>query len=94
MSHFAKVCLSRKEKVHVAEEAEEYDSEERLLKIEAITAINERGKQLTSSITLLIEGKYKEQITCQLDTGTTCNVISYKDCFRTGILPYARPSPS
>ena len=78
MNHFAKVCQASKEKVHVAEEAEGYgyESKESLLKIEEITAINGSGKQLTASITFLIEETYKEQLVCQLDTGATCNVIS------------------
>ena len=81
MNHFAKVCRANKEKVHVAEEAEGYgyDSEESLLKIEEITAVNGSGKQLTASITFLIEVTYKEQLVCQLDTGATCNVISHKN---------------
>ena len=83
MNHFAKVCQTKKEKVHVAEEAEAeeygYESEESLLKIEEITAIKGSGKQLTASITFLIEEMYKEQLVCQLDTGATCNVISHRN---------------
>ena len=79
MNHFAKVCQAGKEKVHVAEVAEGYESEESLLKIEEITAINGSGKQLTSSITFVIEEQYKEQLVCQLDTGATCNVISHRN---------------
>ena len=47
MNHFAKVCQAGQEKVHVAKEAEGYESEESLLKIEEITAVNGSGKQLT-----------------------------------------------
>ena len=83
MNHFAKVCQAKKEKVHVAEEAEAeeygYESEESLLKMEEITAINGSGKQLTASITFLIEEMYKEQLMCQLDTSATCNVISHRN---------------
>jgi len=79
MNHFAKVCQAGKEKVHVAEVAEGFESEESLLKIEEITAINGSGKQLTSSITFVIEEQYKEQLVCQLDTGATCNVISHRN---------------
>ena len=83
MHQFAKVCQAKKEKVHVAEEAvaEEYgyESEQSLLKIEEITAIKGSGKQLTASITFLIEEMYKEQLVCQLDTGATCNVISHRN---------------
>lgn len=79
MNHLAKVCKSAKEKVHLAEEVEEYDSEVLLLKIEEVTTIKGCGKQLISSITFLVEGKYSEQCTCQLDTSATCNVINYKD---------------
>ena len=56
-----------------------YESEESLLKIEEITAINGSGKQLTASITFLIEDTYKELLVCQLDTGATCNVISHRN---------------
>ena len=83
MNHFAKVCQAKKEKVHVAEEAEAkeygYESEESLLKIEEITAIKGSGKQLTARITFLIEEMYKEHLVCQLDTGATCNVISHRN---------------
>ena len=83
MNHFAKVSQTKKEKVHVAEEAEAeeygYESEESVLKIEEITAIKGSGKQLTASITFLIEEMYNEQLVCQLDTGATCNVISHRN---------------
>jgi len=79
MNHFAKVCMASKEKVHVAEEADGYDSEESLLKVEEITAITGSGKQLTSSITFIVEEEYQEQLVCQLDTGATCNVISHRN---------------
>ena len=82
MNHFSKVCLSRKDSrgtVHFAEEAkvEDYDSEEYILKIEEISAIKGHGKQMTSSITFLVDGD--EKVPCQLNTGSTCNVISYTD---------------
>ena len=78
MNHFAKVCQASKEKVHVADDTEgySYESDESLLKIEEI---NGSRKQLTASITSLIEETYKEQLSCQLDTGATCNVISHRD---------------
>ena len=79
MNHFAKVCKSGKEKVHMAEEAEGYDSEESLLKVQEITAINGSRKQLTSCITFIIEEEYQEQLVCQLDTGATCDVISHRN---------------
>ena len=63
----------------MAEEAEGYDSEESLLKVEEITAIHGSGKQLTSCITFIIEEEYQEQLVCQLDTGATCNVISHRN---------------
>ena len=49
------------------------------LKIEEITAITGSGKQLTASITFLIEVTNKEQLVCQLDMGATCNVISHRN---------------
>ena len=54
MNHFARMCQSSKKKVHVAEEAEGFESEESLLQLEEITAISGSGKQLTSSITFIV----------------------------------------
>ena len=76
------MCLSRKDSrgtVHFAEEAkvDDYDSEESILKIEKISAIKGHGKQMTSSITFLVDDDEKVPLVCQLDTGSTCNVISY-----------------
>ena len=84
MNHFSKVYLSRKDSrgtVHFAEEAkvDDYDSEESILKIEEISAIKGHGKQMTSSITFLVDDDEKVPLVCQLDTGSTCNVISYTD---------------
>ena len=84
MNHFSKVCLSRKDSrgtVHFAEEAkvDDYDSEESILKVEEISAIKGQGKQMTSSITFLVDDDEKVPLVCQLDTGSTCNVISYTD---------------
>ena len=94
MNHVAKVCQANKEKVRAAEEAERYgyESEESLLKIEGIIAINSSRKQLTTSITFLIEDTYKEQLVCQLDTGATCNVISHRNLVQ--LLQKGDPPPS
>ena len=34
---------------------------------------------MTSSITFLVDGDEKVLIVCQLDTGSTCNAITYTD---------------
>ena len=34
---------------------------------------------MTSSITFLVDDDDKVPLVCQLDTGSTCNVISYMD---------------
>ena len=78
------LCLSRKDSrgtVHFAEEAQvdDYDSEESSLTIEDISAIKGHGKQMISSITFLVDDDEKVPLVCQLDTGSTCNVISYTD---------------
>jgi len=73
MNHFAKVCHASKEKVHVAVEAEGYgyESEESLLKIVEITAINGSGKKLTASITFL-------QRAASVSIGHWCNLQRYQ----------------
>ena len=75
MNHFSKECLSRKDEAKV----EDYDSEESILKIEEISSIKGHGKQMTSSITFLVDGDEELPLVCQLDTGSTCNVICYTD---------------
>ena len=52
------MCQSSKKKVHVAEEAEGFESEESLLQLEEITAISGNGKQLTSSITFIVDDTF------------------------------------
>ena len=52
------MCQSSKKKVHVAEEAEGFESEESLLQLEEITAISGSGKQLTSSITFIVNDTF------------------------------------
>ena len=58
MNHFARIRQSSKKKVHVAEEAEGFESEESLLQLEEITAISGSGKQLTSSITFIVDDTF------------------------------------
>ena len=58
MNHFVRMCQSSKKKVHVAEEAEGFESEESLLQLEEIKAISGSGKQLTSSITLIVDDTF------------------------------------
>ena len=52
------MCQSSKKKVHVAEEAEGFEWEESLLQLEEITAISGSGKQLTSSITFIVDDTF------------------------------------
>ena len=52
------MCQSSKKKVHVAEEVEGFESEESLLQLEEITAISGSGKQLTSSITFIVDDTF------------------------------------
>ena len=52
------MCQSSKKKVHVAEEAEGFESEESLLQLEEITTISGSGKQLTSSITFIVNDTF------------------------------------
>ena len=46
-----------------------------MLQLEEITAISGSGKQLTSSITFIVDQEYKEQLVCQLDTEATRNSL-------------------
>ena len=74
-NHFQKMCLS--ESVDFAEEVDGNSSDDSVLHVEEITALKGKGKQLLASLTFIPEANQKEQVECLLDTGATCNVISY-----------------
>lgn len=80
MNHFAAVCFSRK-KVHQIEGEEDLSSDENCLKVETISLVESKSKQWFANINFLPRGKekYETQLSCQLDTGSTCNVISAND---------------
>ncbi len=81
-NHFAKVCLKSKSKptegkLHCIEDSNEGqvgDSDDDIYTVESISTVHmERKKWFVS---LRLDGK---TLRCQLDSGATCNVMSYKD---------------
>ena len=73
MNHFARICQSSKKKVHVPEEVDGYESEESLLQLEEITVISGSGNQLTSSITFIVDQKYKACVSIGHWSNLLCN---------------------
>ena len=59
------------------------DSDLSVLQVETVSTLAGKGKQVLTELILCIEDadrvKYKKSMVCQLDTGTSCNVISYRD---------------
>lgn len=86
-NHFATVCNSKKQnRVNFVEEEEEYDSHDSdlsLLTIETVAAVTGKGRQLLAKLNFCVkdceQANLKVPVTCQLDTGASCNVISYRD---------------
>ena len=86
-NHFSSVCKAKtransSEKVKVVlEESDTYS--ESLFKLETLSTLSSKGKKVFASLEFCLadthKHNYKSQLLCQLDTGATCNVISYGD---------------
>ena len=80
--HFASVCMAKKKGVvnFVQESQDNSDSEESVLKMEDISSVESCGNRWFAMLTFYCEhNKLETKLKCQLDTGATCNVISYRD---------------
>ena len=67
---------------HETDESDEEFSEDEdpILKIEEVSVIKTPGKQLLVNLNLSTEtGQFVTETECQIDTGATCNIISYRD---------------
>ena len=80
--HFASVCMAKKKsEVNLVQESHESsDSEESVLKVEDISSIESCGNRWFATLSFYCEHyKHETKLKCQLDTGATCNVLSYRD---------------
>ena len=56
------------------------DSEESIFTIEDVSSVRSQGKQLYANMGFQdIETEFRKDLECQLETGVTCNVMSYDD---------------
>ena len=79
-NHFASVCNStRRDHVNNVEDENDSDSDLSVLTVDVVSAIAGKGKQVLAKLTFCIQDKFKTSMECQLDTGVSCNVISYRD---------------
>ena len=86
LNHFASVCLSKQNRPRVnaltqeCDDETSADSDDSLLKIEELASVNAKGKQLFTDLEFMDDqNSYTTKLNCQLDTGATCNVISFRD---------------
>ena len=80
--HFARVCIAKKKGVvnFVQESQRSSDSEESVLKVEDVSSIESCGNRWFAMLSFYCEhNKLETKLKCQLDTGATCNVLSYRD---------------
>ena len=80
--HFASVCMAKeKSEVNLVQESHESsDSEESVLKVEDNSSIKSCGNRWFATLSFYCEHyKHETKLKCQLDTGATCNVLSYRD---------------
>ena len=90
-NHFATVCrFNDKSKSHNPKhrgvrqvetfEEESEASDDPLFKIEEVSNMKTNGKQINANLVFSdMKEAYHTELTCQLDTGATCNVISLRD---------------
>ncbi|GAA6083839.1 uncharacterized protein LOC115134386, partial [Tachysurus ichikawai] len=93
-NHFAKVCLKSKSrstegKLHCIEHSKEPvgNSDDDIYVVESISTVHMKGKKWF--VSLQLHGK---SLRCQLDSGATCNVMSYKD--KVKVAPHTPLRPS
>ena len=87
-NHFATVCrFNDKSKSHnpkhrdvrqvETSEEESEASDDPLFKIEEVSNMKTNGKQINANLVFSdMKEAYHTELTCQLDTGATCNVVS------------------
>ena len=84
-NHFASVCKSSqkrpiKQMTELSDDEQETDTEEFFYKLEEVSSVQARGKQLYTSLEFADpNARYKTKLDCHLDTGATCNVLTHRD---------------
>jgi len=64
----------------IQENHESSDSEESVLKVEDISSMECCGNRWIATLSFYCEqNKHETKLKCQLNTGATCNVLSYRD---------------
>ena len=86
-NHFASACLSSKQNtrdIRAVDESDDVPSDEDpIFHIEEVSSVKDQGRQLFANLNFPNDShRLGTQLVCQLDTGATCNVISYDDVSR------------
>ena len=64
----------------LSNDEQETDTDEFFYKLEEVSSVQARGKQLYTSLEFADpNARYKTKLDCQLDTGATCNVLTHHD---------------
>ncbi|XP_072169477.1 uncharacterized protein [Diadema setosum] len=79
INHFAKACKARIETVHAGDqESDTDDTDESNFSLEHVGSLNEKkGRKIVVPIMMKTQ-KHVQKVMCQVDTGATCNVMSYR----------------
>ena len=82
-NHFASVYNAKQSKSVNVVLSDNSDSDLSVLQVETVSTLAGKGKQVLTELIFCVEDadrvKYKKSVVCQLDTGASCNVISYRD---------------
>ena len=89
-NHFASVCLSSTQSKHDVRTVDQSDKQsveesdkQAIFHIEDMSSVKAQGKQLYTRLNLLSNSDPSGMtLECQLDTGETCNMMSYDDLSR------------
>ena len=99
-NHYKKACFHRKNNAHRIEDAEQSDETEETTGlynvVETISQMKHRYSQEFLVKLKFKEGGRKVNMHCQIDTGATCNVMSFTDLcsLKQSSKPVMRPSKS
>jgi len=80
--HFASMCMAKKKRVvnFLQESQNSSDSEKSVLKVENVSSVESCGNRWFAMLSFYCEhNKLETNLKCQLDTGATCNVLSYRN---------------
>ncbi|KAL5020231.1 hypothetical protein ScPMuIL_003123 [Solemya velum] len=78
-NHFTKLCLSRKANTRVKMVEDDDSSDDSVYKVHTVGKVQADGSKWYVDINMQVEENPSKLVKCQMDTGSTCNLMGFKD---------------